>query len=438
MKLLKRHVPRAIFYMNLKTPVRSLLEILFNKKWKSDQKGVQEFKNSLALKFNFTEPLLSSHARIVFYHILKYLNFPKDSEIIISPISLAEMLKMIRLNHLNVKFVGYKENSFSLDLDNLRVSKKTKAFLYTPIAGIHTDMDALRHFCKTHNLTLIQDLTQSLGGRWNGQDLHSYADYNFYSLCDLKTLHTHRGGLAVSRDSGFRRYFEQIQASWFIPPTTSYFINMILEDMLSVILLNRSFFNFFGIWILRALNKIDIRLIENLTAGYGYQTKFFHLFSKFMASGNDWSSDDIPSEQKYTYTGLQARIGLERLKKFDLIESERKRKILLFYANLQLNKKLTRPKIPEDAGHVFWRAPLIVEDFLDFQSYLLTKKIDIARSNLPWLPELVRDNNSVTGEQMKKNCAYIPIYHYLTDEEVLLISQAVNQYESDKYYLQNK
>lgn len=416
--------------MDLVTPIRSLLEIFFTKNWKSNQKDVQEFKNDLALKFNFHEPLITSHARIAFYHILKYLNFPKDSEIILSPISLAEMLKMIRLNNLKTSFAGYKKNSFTLDLNSVATTEKTKAFLYTPIAGIHTDMDALVFFCKRNNLILIQDLTQSLGGRWRGKDLHSYADYNFYSLCDLKTIHTHRGGLIVSQDSNFINYFKMCQQTWFLPASTSYFVDFIIEDLLSVVLLNRSFFNYVGIFILKMLNKLDFQLIENLTAGYGLKIKTAHLFKKFMASGNDVNSSEIPAEQKYIYTHLQARIGRERLKKFDYIESERRRKIILFYKKLSLKKKLTVPRFPEDSGNVFWRAPLIVEDFLDFQSYMLSKKIDVARSNLPWLPSLVQNPQNVQGQEMKKNCVYIPIYHYLSDIEVLKISSIVNQYES--------
>ena len=61
---------------------------------------------------------------------------------------------------------------------------------------------------------------------------------------------------------------------------------------------------------------------------------------------------------------------------------------------------------------------------------MVGKKIDVARSNLPWLPELVLDPQQVPGKEMKNNCVYIPIYHYLSDDEVLQISQAVNQYES--------
>ncbi len=338
------------------------------------------------------------------------------------------MLKMIRLNQLLPRFAGFKKNSFSLDLTSLQVAPATRAFLYTPICGFHTDMNELRDFCKKHNLILIQDLTQSFGGKWKNQPLHLYGSYSFYSLCDLKTLHTHRGGLVLTEDAGFKKYFSEVEKTWLQKPSFRYFLGFIVEDFISVVLLNRTVFNHIGIWILKTMNRLDIQLVERLTAGLGFKTRFFHVMKAFMASGTDWTSGQIPEEQKYTYTGFQAAIGLERLKKFDAIEEQRRRKIRLFYENLTLQKKVRKPHFTEDPDHVFWRAPLVVDDFLEFQAYLLSKKIDAARSNLPWLPRLVDPNLSVSGEEMKTNCINIPIYHYLSDEEVLQIAQEVNAY----------
>lgn len=432
LRQLNLYVPRAIFYMEMKTPLRSLAEIFFSVGWKSNNRDIIKFRKELEKKFKMSAPILTSHARIALYHILKYLNFPESSEIIISPISLAEMLKMIRLNNLKISYIGYKKNSFNLDFSKINVTEKTKAFLYTPIAGIHSDMDELTQFCKRNNLTLIMDLTQSLGGKWREAALHSLCDFSFYSLCDLKTLHTHRGAMIASQNPEFNKYIEKSQLTWFLPASTIYFLKFIVEDFLSIMMLNRRFFNFIGINILKILNRMDPLLVENVTAGYGFKIKNNHFFKKVMASGNDWQSDEIPTEQKYRFTHLQARIGLERLKKFDFIESERKRKILLFYKNLKLKTKVIQPDFVVDSGHTLWRAPLIVKDFLDFQAYMLSKKIDVARSNLPWLPDLIMDAQAPSGKEMKTNCVYIPIYHYLSDQEVLQIAQMVNLYET--YY----
>ncbi len=424
------YVPRAIFYMEKKTPLRSLAEIFFSIGWKSSDRNLIEFEKELEKKFNISAPILTSHARIALYHVLKYLNFPESSEIIMSPISLAEMLKMVRLNKMNINYIGFKKNSFNLDFSKVNVTERTKAFLYTPIAGIHSDMDEITQFCRRNNLTLIMDLTQSLGGKWREAALHSLGDFSFYSFCDLKTLHTHRGAMIASRIPEFKTYIEKNYFSWFLPASTMYFLKFIFEDLFSVIMLNRKFFNYIGVYFLKALNRVDPLIAENITAGYGFKIKNNHFFKQVMASGNDWQSDEIPAEQKYRFTCLQARIGRERLKKFDFIESERKRKILLFYKNLRPKTKVIQPEFVVDSGHTFWRAPLIVEDFLDFQAYMLSKKIDVARSNLPWLPGLSLDTQAPSGEEMKTNCVYIPIYHYLSDQEVLQIAQVVNLYET--------
>lgn len=423
---IKKYIPRAIYYLSPWVALRSFFLVLLNKNLSTSDAEITKFQDHLNKIFYDTSLQLVSHARIGLYLILKYLNLPTDSAVILSPISLPEMLKMIRINKLEAQFVGYKKNSFELDLASLTVSKNARVFLYTPISGIHTDIDELVAFCKKHNLILVQDLTQSLGGSWKNKGLHLYSDYSYFSLCDLKTIHTHRGGGVSSKDTGFISFVEEQKSSFFLLPSKKYFLSFIFEDFISSALLRRNVFHYLGRHILNFLNNLSPQLIENLTSGSGIQIGPFHLFKSFMASGNDWLQDEIPNEQKYLYTKMQAQIGLERLSKFHKIEELRKQKILLFYKNLSAASQKLVPTYPQDSGHVFWRAPLVIKDYDAFQKYLLKHHIDAARSNLPWLPDLIEQ--STTGKEMRENCIYLPIHYYLSDDEVLAMATVVNSY----------
>ena len=422
-----KSIPRAIYYMNFMTPFKSLWKIIFRTDSLKSGFSVTEFQTELKKKFHGAEVELVPHARIGFYLILKFLRISHGSEILCSPIGLPEMLKMIRIHKLTPRFVGYKKNSLLLDLESLQVSQNTKAFFYTPISGIQTDMTALVGFCKKHDLILIQDLTQSFGAEWKKQPLHRYADYNIYSLCDLKTLHTHRGGLIVSNRKELAEFLKKQKDEFLLSPSKKYFLGFIVEDLISSTLLRRNIFNYIGKYILKFLNLIDAHLVENLTAGNGLKVGSIRFFQNFMASGKDWMSDLIPDEQKYVYTNLQAEIGLERWPKLVSIEKRRKSNVLFFYSNLNDKARNLIPDFPEDEGHIFWRAPLIVSDFPGFQKYLLANQIDVARSNLPWLPDLL-NHTDISGRELKYNCVYMPIHHYLNREDVLLVAAVVNKY----------
>ena len=75
MSRINQYIPRAIFYMDLKTPLYSLARILFSFNWKNSRKLLPHFKHELQNKFQFPGIYFTSHARIALFHILKFLNF---------------------------------------------------------------------------------------------------------------------------------------------------------------------------------------------------------------------------------------------------------------------------------------------------------------------------------------------------------------------------
>jgi dTDP-4-amino-4,6-dideoxygalactose transaminase len=58
-------------------------------------------------------------------------------------------------------------------------------------------MESLRSLCDRHKLRLILDNAHALETRWNGQNLHNYADYSCYSFYATKNLTTAEGGAII-------------------------------------------------------------------------------------------------------------------------------------------------------------------------------------------------------------------------------------------------
>ena len=410
--------------MNFWTPFRSLSKLIFNPKSLLQGPKTLEFQGKLETLFGGKVELVP-HARIGLYLILNYLNLDPGSEVLMTPINLPEMLKMIRANGLVTQFIGYQNNSFELNYDEVKISPKTKVFLYTPIAGIHADMDKLQEFCNRNKLILVQDLTQSFLASWKNKPVQNYARYNFLSLCDLKVIHTHRGGIIQTADLAFRSWFLQKERLWLKKPSRKYFFSFIFEDLISSLLLRRKFFNFAGRLILFFTSFLGANVIEDLTAGRGLKIGPFRFLKSFMASGNDWKSNEIPDEQKYRYSELQAEIGISRLEKLKIREQKRIKNAKLFYNSLNDQARKFIPEFTDDPGHVFWKTPVIIPQFHKFQQMLLKRKVDFARSNLPWLPDLL-DNQNVTGRILRESCVYFPTHYYLPEHEILAMAESLN------------
>lgn len=90
----------------------------------------------------------------------------------------------------------------TLTLDPLSVKKaitaKTKAIMPVHMCGSMADLDALSALCKEHNLILLEDACQSIGGSYKGKQLGSIGDAGTFSFDFVKTMTCAEGGVIMS------------------------------------------------------------------------------------------------------------------------------------------------------------------------------------------------------------------------------------------------
>lgn len=100
----------------------------------------------------------------------------------------------------------------SLTLDPADVERKitprTKAIIPVHMLGNPCDMGRLMEIAKRHNLYVIEDCCQAVGGSYKGQKLGTFGDMAAMSLNCFKTLSTGDGGCVVTNDEQlyFRAY----------------------------------------------------------------------------------------------------------------------------------------------------------------------------------------------------------------------------------------
>lgn len=410
---------RAYYYLSPWDCFKSLLRILFTDLRKSD-KAVESFEEQLSHVLGLPT-FCVSHARTGLYLILDFLKLPKGSIVHMSPITLKQMPHMVQIHQCEVDYISYQPHSFSLDLTSIKLHENSRAILYTPIAGVHTDMNELRAFCDDNNLLLLLDATQSFGATFQGQKLLTFADFSFGSFCDLKIIHTHRGGFISTRHPDFFEFFKRLKSTFFTKPQWKYFFSFILEDFIASLFVHPLFFNLIGHRVVDLFNWIGPRTIENLTSGKGIQIGHKTYFESFMSSG-ECDVLDLPHEQRYLYTDFQARLGLKRLMQYQAETQHRQNLALTFYRELQASSAFIVPSFANDPGSIFWKIPLLFTQPLQAQKQLWSQGIDCARSNLPWLPQ----DKSIQGRLMKEQCFYIPLYHINTLEDALFIAKVVN------------
>lgn len=78
------------------------------------------------------------------------------------------------------------------------ITPKTKAVMPVHMCGSMADMDALIAICKEHDLFLLEDACQSIGGTYKGKSLGTIGDAGTFSFDFVKTMTCAEGGVVMT------------------------------------------------------------------------------------------------------------------------------------------------------------------------------------------------------------------------------------------------
>ena len=83
------------------------------------------------------------------------------------------------------------------------ITTKTKAVMIVQMCGSMGNMDALQAVCKTHNLLLVEDACQAIGGTYKGKPLGSIGDLGCFSFDFVKTITCGEGGAVITNNQQY-------------------------------------------------------------------------------------------------------------------------------------------------------------------------------------------------------------------------------------------
>jgi 8-amino-3,8-dideoxy-alpha-D-manno-octulosonate transaminase len=80
------------------------------------------------------------------------------------------------------------------------ITSKTKCVMPVHMCGSMADLDALKSICKEHNLILLEDACQSIGGSYKGKALGTIGDAGTFSFDFVKTITCGEGGVVMTNN----------------------------------------------------------------------------------------------------------------------------------------------------------------------------------------------------------------------------------------------
>jgi CDP-4-dehydro-6-deoxyglucose reductase, E1 len=180
------------------------IESLLIGKWFSAGEKVKEFEHKFSKKINQLFGVMvnsgSSANLVMLAALMKYFNWGKGDEIIVSVVGFPTTVSAIVQNNLSPIFIDIEEDTLNFDVSQIekKITSHTKAIFLSPVLGNPPDIDDIIFICEKYNLKLILDCCDSLGSRWNGQLLGEYAVASSHSFYPAHTISTGEGGMVTT------------------------------------------------------------------------------------------------------------------------------------------------------------------------------------------------------------------------------------------------
>lgn len=91
------------------------------------------------------------------------------------------------------------------------ITSKTKCVMPVHMCGSMADLKALKAICDAHDLILLEDACQAIGGTYEGKPLGSYGDLGCFSFDFVKTITCGEGGGIITNSEKYSINADQYQ-----------------------------------------------------------------------------------------------------------------------------------------------------------------------------------------------------------------------------------
>ena len=135
-------------------------------------KPVQEFSKALATYLDVKHVIPCANGTDALQIAMMALGLQPGDEVITPSFTYIATTEVVALLNLKPVFVEVDKQTFNIDIDSLRkaITPKTKAIVPVHLYGQCCDMEAVMQVAKEHNLFVIEDNAQSIGGDYYFKD----------------------------------------------------------------------------------------------------------------------------------------------------------------------------------------------------------------------------------------------------------------------------
>lgn len=403
-------IPRGNIYQSFKDLFYYFLIIFFFNL--NNIKKIKIFEKKLSNYHKVRYCNIFPLARTGIYFVLKNLELPRNTEILMTPITIKAIVDVVLSLGLKPKFIELEKEHLNISFLDLKkkISPRTKVLLITYLFGNVTNIKEIINECKKNKIFVIEDFSHCLNATFDKKKLGTFGDVGVYSLSSIKTLDTFGGGAILTNDNNFNKKLN-INKKELLPASRILIIKKILINLIRYLLTNRFIFSFFTYYLI---------FIYTFVIG-GHNIK--------MLGERDKSKlKSLPKNWFFRYSSFQAHVGL---KKIPSITKEDDRRIEIAKHIIHSNKKnITFTTEIKNSRNVFWQLFAFCDDPFYTKKKLLKLGVDSASTSLEYLPGLKNykfRQRLPVAENIYNKSIFIPCFSNLTHKDVNFINSCLKR-----------
>jgi dTDP-4-amino-4,6-dideoxygalactose transaminase len=407
-------IVRGRFSHSISDDFSAIMRCLFNK---VNEQKVLEYEDTMARHLSVNHCTSFSLARTAYWAILKALNLPAGSKVVLPSITIKAMLDVTLHMRLKPLFVDIDPITGCADVNSLEklIIEKPKVMLLTYLFGSVPNVKNIIDITKRNSIFVIEDFSQCFNGQFNAKQIGTFGDVSILSTSAVKTLDTYGGGLVFTNNT---KLFSKILEVKNALPRLSRknLIIRVCSSTIKNVLTSRLMFTVIYLPIL-------------ITAARKKNS-----FSRFVGNRSRSPIKTLPSTWFTKIHPIQAELGLKYLQRVKTFDTRR-----IAIANRYSQAVgFVGSQVIHGAQSVYWQCVLRTSNPALVRAKLALKGIDSAKTSLVLLSVLPEygwnlEQSTPNSVQLHANGVYIPLYHQLTDREVKRISKEIFKLWQSRY-----
>ena len=347
------HHPRLRLYTSL-----SSYTTLLKKSFLSENELI-ETQRLIGQSLGVKNAILTSMGRTAIFEVLDAIE--RKGEIIVSPVTVPEVISMIILAGFKPVFCDVKAGTWNIDLASAEklITKKTIAIITTYFYGDMENAYETRHLCNKKGLIMIEDAAQALGAQLEGRCAGTIGDFGILSFSYPKNVPAFFGGCILTNNDHYAdkirekiKNYPQSKASWIYKKASE----CIFKDIGTLPLIFEA-------------SYIIIKI------GYAFNIKFI---KALVSQGlNSKLLTKMPTQYLSKMSPIQARLIRKKWPKILADVKHRVSCAKAYHEVLKDMDKIICPKFTDSFSHTYLYFPVLVDNKDELQKYLIMHGCDV-------------------------------------------------------------